>query len=400
MRAYFTLTNEPRSVVHVTSENTDIVLPTTTGSDGKRIATAFAKKEFEGKFLQVWDTLTLGALSAHRLVLIGLGKRADFSSERLRDVSGQLAQLAPKFKAQSMAWSLPSTDFSLTDAVAATVEGLELGFWKFPGYHQEPVHAPELSVDIVGIAEQDMPGAQAARVFAQAVASAQNFTRELGWRPSSELYPAALAEAALNAGAQHGFSVEVFDEAKLKELGMGALLGVGQGSEHPPRMVVMQYQGGGDHTLALVGKGITFDSGGISIKPGAHMDEMKYDMLGAGAVLGAMCAIADTKPAINVLAVLSIAQNMPSGSAYKPGDVVRAFNGKTIEILNTDAEGRVVLSDGVSYAAHLHPDWIVETSTLTGAAIVSLGHLASALIATDDALAQAIERASHAVGER
>jgi len=232
------------------------------------------------------------------------------------------------------------------------------------------------------------------------LASAQNLVRKLGWTPSNYLYPEKLAEIAQEEGEKHGLEVEIFDENRLLELKMGALLGVGQGSTFPPRLVVLRYRGGNTKTLALVGKGITFDSGGISLKPPANMDEMKYDMLGAAAVLGAMCAIAEQKPGLDVIGIMAIAQNMPSGSAYKPGDVVTAFNGKTIEVTNTDAEGRVVLADGVSYAVHLGADYIVEASTLTGAALVVLGHEATAMVATDDALAEIVMRASQDAGER
>jgi len=363
----------------------------------RALADAWARQEFEGKLLQRFIVTSTDA-DLDRVLFIGMGPSKEFDVHALRKIMGQAAQTSESLKVRSVGFELPEADYAALDAVTAAVEGWVLGSWRFEGYHQKPVDRQIPALVLAGI--QDDEAAALGIKRGLSLGQAQNLTRELGFTPSNKLYPELLAQEAVKAGNAHGFEVEVMDEARLAELGMGALLGVGQGSVHPPRLVVMRYHGHGEKTLALVGKGITFDSGGISLKPSANMEEMKYDMLGAGAVLGAMCAIADTKPAINVIGIMAIAQNMPSGSAYKPGDVVRAFNGKTIEITNTDAEGRVALADGVSYAAHLHPDWIVETSTLTGAVIVVLGHEATGLVATDTALANQVITAATAAGER
>lgn len=362
------------------------------------LSDAMARGEFEGKLLQTLTALPVPGVLTRRVVFIGLGKQSELTANVVRKVFGQLAQISEKMKVQSVAAALPQGSFSEKDAALAATEGWVLGSWKFAGYHQEPVdrHVADLYLTNIGHVESAQEGVDVGLV----VANAQNYTRDLGFRPSNKLYPELLAEEAVDAGRRHGFSVEVFDEMRLKELGMEALLGVGQGSVYPPRLVLMRYDAHADKTLALVGKGITFDSGGISLKPSAGMEDMKYDMLGAAAVLGTMCAIAETKPSVNVIGLMAIAQNMPSGSAYKPGDVVRAFNGKTIEITNTDAEGRVALSDAVSYAAHLRPNWIVETSTLTGAVLVVLGHEATGLVADDDKLAEQVIEAGDKVGER
>ncbi len=359
---------------------------------------AITRKEFEGKMLQTLSALPASRSSGQRILFLGLGPENALTTDRMRKIFGHLAQVTEKMKVRSVAMGLPRGSFSEEDAVTAAAEGWILGAWQFEGYHQESKdrYLPDLHISGLNRPES----AQQALDFGVVVANQQNLTRELGYRPSNMLYPELLAEEAVRAGNRHGFSVEVFDEKKLRELEMGALLGVGQGSIHPPCLVVMRYDAHAAKTLALVGKGITFDSGGISLKPSAAMDEMKYDMLGAGAVLGAMCAIAETKPRVNVIGLMALAQNMPSGSAYKPGDVVRAFNGKTIEITNTDAEGRVVLSDAVSYAAHLNADWIVETSTLTGAVLVVLGHEATGMVADDDELAHQVLQAGETVGER
>ncbi len=362
------------------------------------ISRAIESKAFNPTIGKTWETMTFGRIPAERLIVSGLGSEP-VSTGSIRQAAGQAAQAAKAARVRSVTFDAPTTTLSDRDVSAALVEGVLLGSWHFLGYHQEdpePTSLATVSIRGLNNAQEATAGVEIGRILAEA----QNLTRELGWRPSSALYPEKLADEAVTRGQQFGFEVTVFDEAKLRELGMGALLGVGQGSVFGPRLVVMRYNGGHARTLALVGKGITFDSGGISLKPGAGMEEMKYDMLGAGAVLGAMCAIAQLKPSINVIGIMAIAQNMPSGSAYKPGDVVRAFNGKTIEVTNTDAEGRVALSDGVSYAVHLGADWIVEASTLTGAAVVVLGHQASCLVATNDDLAHQVLKASEDAAER
>ncbi len=359
------------------------------------------RQEFCGAWLSSWSSLSLGRVAADRVLALGLGKASDFTSHRLRQAMGALARMAGQMRVKSLVFDLSNIEGDGTTLAEALVEGLELGAFKFPGYHQ--VAAAEeggLERVWVAVSKERQAGFQRGLDRGAPAAQAQNLVRRLGYIPSSHLYPERLAEVAQKKAEEHGLEVEIFDEKKLGELKMGALLGVGQGSVHPPRMVVMRYRGGPGATLALVGKGITFDSGGISLKPSANMEEMKYDMLGAAAVLGALCTIARWRPAINVIGIMAIAQNMPSGSAYKPGDVVTAFNGKTIEVTNTDAEGRVALADGVSYAVHLGADYIVEASTLTGAALVVLGHEASALVATDDELARVVEEAGARAGER
>jgi len=365
------------------------------------LSTAITRKVFTGKWLDTWSSLTLGRIPAEQVLVLGLGPKKDFDGTRWRQAMGKLAQLIKKLAVTTVGVELVHLPLAAEILGEGLVEGLELGSWEFSGYHQTPAE-PKRSVTSVTayVTGDDQSALQQGIKRGTPLASAQNLVRELGWRPSSHLDPERLALIAQEEAEKHGLKAQILDEGRLAELKMGALLGVGQGSKCPPRMVVLRYQGGGSKTLALVGKGITFDSGGISLKPPANMEEMKYDMLGAGAVLAAMCAIAELRPALNVIGVMAIAQNMPSGSAYKPGDVVTAFNGKTIEVTNTDAEGRVVLADGVSYAVHLGADYIVEASTLTGAALVVLGHQATAMVATDDDLAEVVLAASEEAGER
>jgi leucyl aminopeptidase len=220
--------------------------------------------------------------------------------------------------------------------------------------------------------------------------------RECANRPGNHATPSFLASEAKKLGKQFGFKVEVFDRKDIEKLGMGSFLAVAQGSEEPPRFIVMRYEGAAASKapIVLVGKGITFDSGGISLKPGAEMDEMKFDMGGAASVLGTMRAVAELKPKVNLVGLIVACENMPSGRALKPGDVVRSLSGQTIEVLNTDAEGRLILCDALTYAERFKPAAVVDIATLTGACVVALGHHHSGLFSADERLAEQLLAAS------
>ena len=230
----------------------------------------------------------------------------------------------------------------------------------------------------------------------QAVAAGVGVARECANRPGNHATPSHLASEAKKLGKQFGFKVAVFDRAKIAKIGMGSFLAVAQGSAEPPRFIVIEYHGAAKSKapLVLIGKGITFDSGGISLKPGAEMDEMKFDMGGAASVLGTMRAIGELQPKVNVVALIPTCENMPGGRAVKPGDVVRSLSGQTIEILNTDAEGRLILCDALTYAERYKPAAVVDVATLTGACVIALGHHNSGLFSSDDALADDLLAAS------
>ncbi len=231
---------------------------------------------------------------------------------------------------------------------------------------------------------------------AQAIAAGVGVAREYANRPANHATPSFLAREAKHLGKQHGFKVEVFDRKQIEKIGMGSFLAVAQGSDEPPRFIVMHYQGAakGEAPIVLIGKGITFDTGGISLKPGAEMDEMKFDMGGAASVLGTMRAIGELQPKVNVVALIPTCENMPSGRAVKPGDVVKSLSGQTIEILNTDAEGRLILCDALTYAERFKPAAVIDIATLTGAIVIALGHHNTGLFAGDDALAAELLAAS------
>jgi leucyl aminopeptidase len=246
------------------------------------------------------------------------------------------------------------------------------------------------------------PEHEAAIRRGHAIADGMSLARDLGNLPGNVCHPAYLADTARSLGREVGFDVEVLEREDMSELGMGAALAVGQASAQPCKFIVMQYNGGGSATrpIVLIGKGVTFDTGGISLKPGAKMDEMKFDMCGAASVFGAMKTIARLRLPLNVVGIVPAVENMPGGNATRPGDVVTSMSGQTIEILNTDAEGRLALADALTYAERFHPACVIDVATLTGACVVALGTVTSGLLANDDALADELLRCGSESGDR
>ena len=291
---------------------------------------------------------------------------------------------------------------SAQQAAEAQTEGAFYGLYEFKKYKSSSDSDNHKHIDEITLLGEDehalTQGSERGRVIAEAV----DFCRDLGNEPPNVLTPTELANRSRAMAESCGLECEILEREQMKELGMGCLLGVAQGSAQPPKFIILRYQGdpGGAPGLALVGKGITFDTGGISIKPAAGMEDMKMDMCGAAAVIAAMQAIAHLKPKINVTALAPATENMPGGNAYRPGDILRAMNGKTIEIINTDAEGRLVLADALSYARAHNLSPIVDAATLTGAIVVALGTVRAGIFANDDALAHQIQGIGEEVGER
>jgi len=286
----------------------------------------------------------------------------------------------------------------------AFVEGSVLGQYAFDQYKAKIDDAPSTIEHITIVAQDGVPldAAKARCALANVQCESANWARDLACAPSNDLTPTAISQAAQHLAEKSGLQFSHLDEGHMAELGMNALLGVSQGSAEPAQLIVLKYQADPEaETLALVGKGITFDTGGVSIKPSDGMDEMKYDMCGAAAVLGAMRVIAAAKPSVNVVCVVPSAENMVGPEAMRPGDIVRAYNGKTIETKNTDAEGRLILADALSYTAHEYkPRYMVDAATLTGGCIVALGNCAAAVMSNNDDLISGLQRASDATGER
>ncbi len=292
--------------------------------------------------------------------------------------------------------SEPGADGRLGEAHAVAA-ALALGDVLYQYRHTKPSAAKPSALKraVLTCERDDAPAVQRGAARGSAMAAGVELARECANRPGNHATPRYLAEVARRIGREHRFKVEVFDRKAIEKIGMGSFLSVAQGSEEPPRFIVMRYQGAaaGQAPVVLVGKGITFDTGGISLKPGPEMDEMKFDMGGAASVLGTMEAIGRLKPAINVVGLIPTCENMPDGRAVKPGDVVKSLSGQTIEILNTDAEGRLILCDALTYAERFKPAAVVDIATLTGACVIALGHQHSGLFSADDALATALLQA-------
>lgn len=356
------------------------------------ISAVLKRGDLAGKPGQTLLLHGLAGLKAERVLLVGSGKD-DLGDRSWRKLASAVAGVLKNLGGSDAVLALD--DIAITGReghygkyrlLAESLLDGEYVFDRFKSQKAEPRTLKKITLlaDKAGLAEVER-----AVQHATAIASGMAFTRDLGNLPPNLCHPVFLAEQAKELGKTHkGLKVEVFDEKKIKELGMGAFYAVGQGSEQPPRLIVMQYQGGkkSEKPYVLVGKGITFDTGGISLKPGAGMDEMKYDMCGAASVFGTLRAVLELKLPINLVCILACAENMPSGNATRPGDIVTTMSGQTVEILNTDAEGRLVLCDALTYAERFKPQAVIDIATLTGACIVALGSHTTGMLGNNDEL--------------
>ena len=347
---------------------------------------------------------TLGKLPAPRVVVAGLGKSDKFTLDKVRSISAGAARSLRRARCETAATITHGAGIAGLDPEAcaqAIAEGTMMGLYTF-NRHKKPKE-DDIELKALTLVEFDESRLDALRRGVErgvALAEAANFARDLANEPGNILTPAEFADRARAMAEETGLECEVYEQAWMAERGMGALLGVAKGSAQPPKFIILRYKGGGSTHLIFVGKGITFDTGGISIKPAAGMEEMKGDMSGGAAVIAAMRAIAQLKPQIDITAIVPATENMPGGNATKPGDVLRAMNGKTIEVINTDAEGRLILADGLSYAVELKPDAIIDVATLTGAISVALGNVAMGAMTNDDALYARVQRAAQAADEK
>ncbi len=344
------------------------------------------------------------AKGPERVLLLGLGKAEKVDAETVRRTAGRLVRAAERFRMESGAVSLEGFDALAPDIVAqAAAEGAALAAWRFTELKtpddENPV-VPVRAVDLVGAGHDDARGN--ATMAGAAIARGENLARTLQSRPGNLATPTHLAEEAVRIAGSVGMSVDIYDEARMVEEGMHAILAVSRGSEEEARLIVMRHEGGekGDPPLVLVGKGLTFDAGGISIKPSLGMQDMKFDMSGGAAVIGAMQAIAELGVRANVVGIVPSSENLPSGTAVKPGDVIRTLAGKTVEVINTDAEGRLILADALAFGARLGPAAMVDCATLTGAVVVALGDQAAAVLGNDEALVRELLDAGTVSGER
>ena len=362
-------------------------------------ADLLAAGDLTGKSLEIaWLHKPMG-LKAKRLLLIGGGKARKFTASDLRKAAGAAVRALKPRNLRSLAWVVPDR-IQAKEAVRAVVEGAVVGDFDPDTYKSDRKDQKLESLTV--LASGDEAALKTVLDEARIITESQNFTRELVNEPSNRMTPTILAERAQAMCQETGLKCEVYGADKIKELKMGAFWGVAQGSDEPPALIVMRYDPPGapeKPVLGLVGKGITFDTGGISIKPADGMEKMKYDMAGGATMIGGMRAIALLKPKIKVIGIVCATENMPSGKAQKPGDIQTAMSGKTIEIINTDAEGRLVLADGLCYARQLGCTHLIDAATLTGAVVVALGYANAGVFSNDDEMYNRFTKALAKAGE-
>jgi leucyl aminopeptidase len=386
-----------------------LIVPVFTGEDlgpglkETRLAEVYAAARLTGK---KGETLLVprrpsDRFAAEAVLLVGVGAKQEFDLTSLRRSIAKAIGGARRFATVATTVAQAFTGASATEAVQATVEGIGLGAYRFDRYKKASGDAVELKKAIVLIsARTDAKAAKAAAKTGAVIVDAVCLARDLVNTPAGDMVPATLAKRAREIATEAGLTCKVWTDAQLKAGGFGGILGVGQGSAHPPRMIELTYRGAGSaKPLGLSGKGITFDSGGLSLKDAAGMETMKSDMGGAASIIATMQAVARLKLKINIVAAIPCSENLPSGSAQRPGDVIRHRGGTTSEVLNTDAEGRLVLADALAYIAEKKPQCIVDTATLTGACVVALGTDIAGAFSNDDVLAQQLVAAGTEAGE-
>jgi len=368
------------------------------------IAKILERGDMDGKLDATLMLHHVPGAACERVLLVGLGKEADFAEKQyckavraaIKALAKSGASVATTFLAE-----LPVKKLSTRRKVAYMAEATLDATYQFDAIKRkkeasaEPVKKGIATLNVNVVQASEIADAQAGLAEGQALAAGVNLAKDLGNLPPNVCTPTYLAEQALALANTYGFKVEVLERDALQALGMGSFLGVSQGSEEPPKFIIMQHLKGekSQKPVVLVGKGITFDTGGISLKPGSEMDEMKYDMCGAATVLGTFKAIAAMDLSLNVIGVIPTCENMPDGRAIRPGDVLTSMSGLTIEVLNTDAEGRLILCDALTYSERFEPSAVIDIATLTGACVIALGHHASGLFSNNDALAQELLQA-------
>jgi leucyl aminopeptidase len=375
-------------------------------ASGGEVARAIGTKEFQAKPFELFLTQVLDhRWRARRLVLIGAGRRADFGGEIMRKVAAAAGASVRLKRAARVAFMIRGSG-DLAELAQAAAEGLTLSEFNGGSYktgEPAPEPPPEWTIGVMDAAADEQARAATAVARGRILAECSNIARELTNEPGNTLTPRELASRAAAIAGEAGVKVEVLDENQIAALGMGLLLGVARGSDEPPRLIVFRHDPPGapvTPVLGLVGKGITFDTGGISIKPAEGMERMKDDMAGGAAVVCAMRAIGLLHAPIRVIGVVPTTENMPGGRAIKPGDILKSAAGKTVEVINTDAEGRLVLGDGLWYAQKLGATHLVDVATLTGAVVVALGKTTSGVFGTPDAWVERVRRVGNRAGDR
>jgi leucyl aminopeptidase len=373
---------------------------------GGLVRSALDADEFGGKEGETAYFHLVGnnRLKARRLLLVGVGEASDYKSAQVSQMAGTAVRSLRSKKAKTMA-VVPRASGDAFEITSTAVEGAYIALFdpdKYRTVDKEERTIDRLLVTIEGAEEDAMQrGVNVGRIVGESV----NFTRDMANEPGAYMTPTDMAERAREIANEFGLSVDVLDEARMEQEGMGSLLSVARGSDQPAKLIILKYTpatppSDTKELLSFVGKGVTFDSGGISLKPGENMELMKYDMTGGATVMGVMRAVAQLKPPIPILGVAPCTENLPSGKATKPGDVVKAMTGKTIEIINTDAEGRLILADAIAYAKKLGATKVIDMATLTGAVSIALGDVNAAVLGTDQELIDEIISAGREVGEK
>ncbi len=368
---------------------------------GGAIGRLYASGDFGGKKDE--QALLHPGGPAARVLLLGLGKVEEVGRSGIRRAAAAASKKGRMIGVPSLSFHLAAEgrgSVGAREAGQVIAEGLAYGQWHFLEMKQPPEEKKPVLAEAVVLAPADTAEISAGHTVGAAIAAGQIYTRNLQVLPGNVCTPSYLAQQAGELVRKHGFKGKVLDLAAIKAEKMGGLLCVAQGSAEEPKFIVLEYEGAAGAPIVLVGKGVTFDTGGISIKPADKMEDMKYDMSGAAAVLGTFEMLGRLKPKVRVVGLIPTTENMPSGTAVKPGDVVNTHFGKTIEIINTDAEGRLILVDALSYARRYEPACVLDAATLTGAVVVALGHVASGVMGTDDALLEEVRRAGDRSGER
>jgi leucyl aminopeptidase len=368
---------------------------------GGALERVFSSSDFTGKKDETAVLYPGG--KAQRVLLIGLGKPQEVNRATVRRAAGIAAKRARTIGVPAGAFHIvreAMDGVSSHELGQSAAEGLAQGAWFF-GEMKQPPEEKRPSLERFDIlAPSDTPQVTEGHRIGAAIAAGHLYARGLQILPPNVCTPSYLAERATELATAHGFGVTVLDRAAMEREGMGALLAVGQGSAQEPRFIALEYNGDAGAPVVLVGKGVTFDTGGISIKPAQNMEDMKYDMSGAAAVLGTFETLGRLKPRVRVVGLVPSAENMPSSNAYRPGDVVKTLSGKTIEVVNTDAEGRLLLCDALAYAKRYSPACALDIATLTGAIVIALGHVATGVMGTDDKLVEEVRGAGERAGER
>lgn len=362
-------------------------------------------KEFEGKPKQTSLLHTHGRIGIRRILLVGLGKREEFNLEVARIASGKAAQITRELGVKSYATTIIGDyeRLSLSRVVESIVEGCELALYQFDRYKTKDEEGKKEIDELIVFAEslESIGEVERSISTAQIIDRGVSLARDIANTPSSDATPSNIAEEAKKISKENRIKCTILEAKDIEKLGMGGIINVARGSQQPPRLVIMEYKGEEEaRPIVLVGKGITFDSGGISIKQSLKMEEMKYDKSGAATVIAVMQTVAQLQLPLNIIGITPLTENLPSGSAYKPGDILRIYNKKTVEVISTDAEGRLIMADALAYASKYKPQATIDLATLTGACVIALGGVATGLLSNNDDLKRRVKEAGEVTGER